>query len=197
MSINRTVFMAATATITAVAIFQALGSSTQAVALKEGETCAGVTFTYEACAGVFAGNDKGPQGTGLSNLNSLFGAGWSFAGDNESGLVSFTTGGTTYQSGAATTRLSGAEEIAVKAGNFYALRTIDDLTYFDWSTDGLISVGNSNKPNLSHISIYTQSGRSTPPPQDIPEPCLLLPLSGLVAVAKKLQRRPNPSVERH
>jgi hypothetical protein len=175
-------------TTTAVALSPALASSAQAAVLGGSGTCDKVSFTYLDCAGAFAGNDKGAQGTGLSNLNSLLGPGWSFAGDNESGLVSFTAGGTNTKVGKATTSLSGFGAFAVKAGNSYSLYTVANLASFDWSTAGVTPVGNKgNTPDLSHLSIYTK--RQTPPPKDIPEPTMLLGLATVVGMGTRLKRR--------
>lgn len=172
-------------TATALAFGSSITSSAQAAVLGGSGTCDKVSFTYLDCAGAFAGNDKGAQGTGLANLNSLLGPGWSFAGDNESGLVSFTSGGTNSTLGKATTSLSGFGAFAVKAGNSYSIYTVADLASFDWSTAGVTPVGKKgNTPDLSHLSIYTKT-----PPRDIPEPAMLLGLATVVGAGTRLKRR--------
>ncbi len=172
-------------TTTAIALSPSLTSSAQAAVLGGSGTCSKVSFTYLDCAGAFAGNDKGAQGTGLANLNSLLGPGWAFAGDNESGLVSFTSGGTNTKSGKATTTLSGYGAFAVKAGNSYSLYTVADLSSFDWSTAGVTPVGQKgNIPNLSHLAAYTKSA-----PRDIPEPTLLLGLVAVAGMGTRLKRQ--------
>lgn len=165
-------------------------SSAQAAVLGGGSTCANVSFDYVSCAGAFQGNDKGAQGTGLSNLDSLFGSGWSFAGDNEDGLVSFLGDGLGAKSGTASTSLSGAGAIAVKAGNSYSLYTVADLASFDWGTAGVTPVGKKgNTPGLSHLSVYRQvNGVTEPEKQEVPEPSLLLGMVGLVSIGARLRR---------
>ncbi len=168
---------------TAVMLAPSLTSSAQAAVLGGSGTCANVGFTYIDCAGAFAGNDKGNQGTGLNNLDALFGEGWSFAGDDEDGTVSFTSGGGGSQSGSASTGLSGFGAIAVKAGNSYSLYTIANLATFDWSTEGVTPVGRGNTPGLSHLSVYTYAGEpDTEEPASVPEPGLLMGLVGLVGM---------------
>ncbi|PZO58640.1 MAG: hypothetical protein DCF15_04785 [Phormidesmis priestleyi] len=154
----------------------------QAATLGTGTTCAKATFAYMDCAGAFAGNDKGAQGTALTNLNTLFGSGWSLRGDSEvGGIVSFLSGGTSTTSGVAKTSLTGPGAIAVKAGNSYSLYTVNNLATFNWNTLGVTPVGKKgNTPNLSHISVYARAVNPPTTPRHIPEPGMLL---GLVAIA--------------
>ena len=155
-------------------------------------TCDKVGSNYFIdCAGWFDGNDKGKQGTGLANLNNLFGGNWSFAGDSDSsnpvvkievvekeGVKSWT---------AKTTNLSGFGAIAVKAGNSYSLYTVSDLSKFKWSTAGVELVGNGkNVPDLSHISVYLKDKEDDP--QSVPEPSLLLSLVGIAGLGTRLKR---------
>jgi hypothetical protein len=171
----------------AVTLGQSMLSSAQAAVLGGSGTCSKATFAYLDCAGAFSGNDKGAQGTGLTNLNSLFGTGWSFAGDDSSGTVSFVTGGTSTKSGTATTNLSGFGAIAVKAGNSYSLYTVADLASISWDTLGVTPVGNrGNTPNLSHLSVYT---KKVDPPRDIPEPTMLVGLVMAAGVGTRLKRK--------
>ncbi len=172
-----------TTTIAATAMVQAVAPSAQAAVLGTGNTtCAKVSFSFNDCAGYFDGNDK--QGdSGLSSLNSLFGEGWTFVGDSDSNnpSITFTSGGTGSTTGSARTNLTGAGAIAVKAGNSYALYTIEDLASFDWSTAGVKPVGKKNTPTLSHLSLYRQANPVQPPAaKEIPEPSMLLALVGLV-----------------
>jgi hypothetical protein len=162
-------------------------SSAQAAVLGGSGTCSNATFAYLDCAGAFAGNDKGAQGTGLTNLNSLFGSGWSFAGDDSSGTVNFTSGGDGTQSGSATTNLTGFGAIAVKAGNSYSLYTVANLASFNWNTLGVTPVGKKgNTPALSHLSVYT---KKVNPPRDIPEPATLVGLVVAAGVGTRLKRK--------
>lgn len=180
------------ATTAAIAIFQAVAPSAQAAVLGTGNTtCANVGFSFKDCAGYFDGNDK--QGdSGLANLNSLFGRDWIFVGDSDSNspAVSFTSGGTNSTTGSAKTNLTGAGAIAIKAGNSYALYTIDDLASFDWSTAGVKTVGRKgNTPELSHISLYRQAHPIQPPvTKEVPEPSMLLGLVGLVGIGIRSRR---------
>lgn len=164
-------------------------SSAQAASL--GGTCTGSTFGYEQCGGAFSGNDKGKQGTGLSNLNTLFGEGWSFAGDNEDGTVSFLSGGGGSKSGIASTNLSGSGAIAVKAGNSYSLYTIENLAEFEWDTLGVTPVGRNgnNSPGLSHLSIYKQAMTGETSTEEVPEPALLLGLVMVAGAGTRLKRK--------
>ncbi|NEZ55424.1 hypothetical protein [Adonisia turfae] len=173
---------------TAVILAQSLTSSAQAATLGGSGTCANVSFNYIDCAGAFSGNDKGAQGTGLSNLDALFGSGWSFAGDNEDSTVSFTSGGDGTKVGSASTNLSGFGAIAVKAGNSYSLYTVADLSSFDWSTEGVTPVGRGNTPGLSHLSVYKQAGEPEPESKSVPEPGLLLGFLGLVGTGVRLKK---------
>ncbi len=181
-----------TTTIAAAAMVQAVAPSAQAAVLGTGSaTCANVSFSFNDCAGYFDGNDK--QGdSGLSNLNSLFGEGWTFVGDSDSNnpLISFTSGGNNSTAGSARTNLTGAGAIAVKAGNSYALYTIEDLASFDWSTAGVKTVGKKgNTPELSHLSLYRQANPVQPPAvKEIPEPSMLLGLVGLVGLGIRSRR---------
>lgn len=180
----------ATATTAALLFVNSVTSSARAATLGGGSTCSEVSFSYLDCAGSFSGNDKGAQGSGLSNLNSLFGEGWSFVGDNEDGLVSFTDGGNGTQSGSASTDLSGFGAIAIKAGNSYSLYTVDDLATFDWGTAGVAKVGKKeNTPGLSHLSVYRQANSTPPDSQEVPEPSLLLGIVGMIGVSKRLRRK--------
>lgn len=180
----------ATATTTALFFVQGVTSSASAATLGGSSTCSEVGFNYLDCAGSFSGNDKGAQGSGLSNLNSLFGDGWSFVGDNEDGLVSFTDGGDGTQLGSASTGLSGFGAIAVKAGNSYSLYTVSDLASFDWGTAGVAKVGKKgNTPGLSHLSVYRQADSAPPVSQEVPEPSLLLGIVGMIGVSQRLRRK--------
>ncbi|MBX2863038.1 MAG: hypothetical protein KTR27_05745 [Leptolyngbyaceae cyanobacterium MAG.088] len=167
---------------TAVLLTPSLNSTAQAATLGGSGSCANVSFSYIDCAGSFSGNDKGAQGTGLNNLDALFGSGWSFAGDNEDSTVSFTSGGDGTKAGNASTSLSGFGAIAVKAGNSYSLYTVDDLSSFEWSTEGVAKVGKNNTPGLSHLSVYTyaEGPEHESEPESVPEPGLLLGILGLV-----------------
>ena len=167
----------------------ALTSSARAAVLGGSSACSNVSFSYLNCAGAFAGNDKGANGTGLTNLDNLFGSGWSFAGDNEDGLVSFSGDGLGAKSGTASTSLSGAGAIAVKAGNSYSLYTVADLASFDWGTAGVTPVGKGNTPGLSHLSVYRRANDpETPATKEVPEPSLLLGMIGLVSIGTRLRR---------
>lgn len=187
MKIQKLAFVSATTA----ALFSMHGvtSSAKAAVLGGNSTCSEVGFSYLNCAGSFLGNDKGAQGSGLSNLNTLFGEGWSFAGDNEDGLVSFTDGGDGIQLGSASTELSGFGAIAIKAGNSYSLYTVNDLATFDWGTAGVAKVGKGNTPGLSHLSVYRQASSEPPVSREVPEPSLLLGLMGIVGVSKRLRRK--------
>ena len=179
-----------TATTVALLSVQGVTSSAKAAVLGGSSTCSEVSFSYLDCAGSFLGNDKGAQGSGLSNLNSLFGEGWSFFGDNEDGFVSFTDGGESTQLGSASTGLSGLGAIAIKAGNSYSLYTISDLAAFDWGTAGVAKVGRrGNTPGLSHLSVYKQASSEPPASQEMPEPGLLLGIVGMVGVSSRLRRK--------
>ncbi|EKV02349.1 hypothetical protein Lepto7375DRAFT_4575 [Leptolyngbya sp. PCC 7375] len=173
---------------TAVLLTQSLTSAAQAATLGGSGTCANVSFNYIDCAGAFSGNDKGAQGTGLNNLDALFGSGWSFVGDNEDSTVSLTSGGKNSKTGSASTSLSGFGAIAVKAGNSYSLYTVADLASFDWSTEGVTPVGKGNTPGLSHLSVYKQAGDPEPEPESVPEPSLLLGVLGLVGAGIRLKK---------
>jgi len=175
----------------ALAIAPSMTSAAQAATLGGSSTCASVSFSYINCAGAFSGNDKGAQGTGVDNLNALFGGGWSFAGDNEDGLVSFDVGGDGTQTGKASSSLSGFGAIAVKAGNSYSLYTVSDLASFDWSTAGVTPVGKKqNTPGLSHLSVYRQANPiEKNEPAEIPEPGMLLGLVGVAGVGTRLKRQ--------
>ena len=146
-------------------------------------TCDKVDSNYFLdCAGWFDGNDKGAQGTGLTNLNNLFGGNWSLAGDSDSSNPVVKTGG--GKSGTATTSLSGFGAIAVKAGDSYSLYTVKDLASFSWSTAGVRLVGKGkNVPDLSHISVYVKDD-----PQSVPEPSLLLSVVGIAGLGTRLKR---------
>ncbi|MEL7071547.1 MAG: PEP-CTERM sorting domain-containing protein [Cyanobacteria bacterium J06581_3] len=174
----------AAAAVSATFLGSGVVSSAQAAVLGSGDTCAKVSFSYLDCAGAFGGNDKGAQGTGLSNLDELFDGEWVFEGDNESGLVSFDMGDKGDQNGTASTALSGFGAIAVKAGNSYSLYTVEDLSSFEWSTAGVNTVGGKKKkniPGLSHLSIYRQAHPVKPPvEQEVPEPSVLLGLIGMI-----------------
>ncbi|MGC1308952.1 MAG: hypothetical protein WA885_17125 [Phormidesmis sp.] len=173
------------------AIFsQPFSTNAQAATLGGSSTCAKATFSYLDCAGSFDGNDKGAQGTGLDNLNTLFGSGWSFSGDNEDGLVSFSSGGEGSKTGSATTTLSGFGAIAVKAGNSYSLYTVKDLASFDWSTAGVNTVGKKgNMPGLSHVSIYVKNMEfPSEEEQEIPEPSMFLGLAAMMSFGSRLKR---------
>ncbi len=180
MHIKQLALMALAATVTTLA--PSAFNAAQAATLGTGTTCAKATFAYIDCAGAFTGNDKGAQGTALTNLNTLFGSGWSLKGDSEAGgLVTFESGGTNAKSGVARTSLTGPGAIAIKAGNSYSLYTISNLTKFDWSTAGVTLVGKKgNTPDLSHISVYARAVNPPTTPRHIPEPGMLL---GLVAIA--------------
>ena len=173
---------------TAIILTQSLASSAQAAVLGGSGTCADVGFGYIDCAGAFGGNDKGAQGTGLDNLNALFGPGWSFVGDNEDSTVSFSSGGGGSKMGSASTNLSGFGAIAVKAGNSYSLYTVADLASFDWSTEGVTPVGKGNTPGLSHLSVYKRGEEPKPASESVPEPSLLLGLLGLVSTGVSLKK---------
>lgn len=170
------------ATATAIA-FSYSTRAAQAAVIQGGggaNTCDRVDNNYFIdCAGYFDGNDKGAQGTGIDNLNSLFGGTWSFLRDAQAG---------TGKSGAVTdSSLSGAGAIAVKAGNSYSLYTVNDLGNFSWSTAGVKLVGPAGKkkaPDLSHLSIYTR----TPDPKPVPEPGVLLSLVGVASIGTRLKR---------
>jgi hypothetical protein len=178
----------------AAAIFTQLGTSAaQAAVLGGSGTCANVTFSYINCAGAFAGNDKGAQGTGLTNLNSLFGTGWYFAGDNEDNTVSFSGGGTGAKTGSATSALSGAGAIAIKAGNSYSLYTVANLASFNWATTGVTPVGRGNTPGLSHLSLYAQ--HRAPEPRDIPEPGMIMALVAAGGLTAKLKRQAQETIK--
>ena len=182
--------ISAALTATVIGIAQS-ATSAQAAVLGGGGQCANVSFSYIDCAGYFDGNDKGAQGTGINNLNSLFGSDWSYVGDQESGTVSFSSGGDGSQFGSATTSLSGAGAIAIKAGNSYALYSIADLSSFDWSTTGVKGVGKKgNTPGLSHLSVYKSVLDQEPEkPQEVPEPGIFLGLVGLVGMGTRLKQR--------
>ncbi|WP_121971695.1 PEP-CTERM sorting domain-containing protein [Leptolyngbya sp. BC1307] len=180
----------ATATTVALLSVHGVTSSAKAAVLGGSSTCSEVSFSYLDCAGSFLGNDKGAQGSGLSNLNSLFGEGWYFAGDNEDELVSLTNGGEGTQLGSASTKLSGFGAIAIKAGNSYSLYTVKDLATFDWGTAGVAKVGKKgNIPGLSHLSVYKQTIPEPPVSQKVPEPSMLLGIAGIVGVSKRLRRK--------
>lgn len=166
-------------------------SSAQAATLGVSGSCESSGFSYLNCAGFFEGNDKGAQGTALSNLNNSFGGDWSFAGDSEDGTVSFSSGGHGNKSGTASTSLSGAGAIAVKAGNSYALYTLEDLAEFDWDTYGVKGVGknNNNAPGLSHLSIYKQALNAGAPTEEVPEPAMLLGLVMLAGAGTRLKKK--------
>jgi hypothetical protein len=173
-------------------VVQPFTPDAQAAVLGGSSTCASVSFAYLNCAGSFAGNDKGASGTGLSNLESLFGSGWSFAGDSEDGLVSFVSGGDGTQVGSASTTLKGAGAIAVKAGASYSLYTVSDLAKFDWSTGGVTPVGKKgNMPGLSHLSVYRQAVVAPPDLQEVPEPAMLLGLVSVMGASTRLKRKKN------
>jgi hypothetical protein len=170
-------------------------SAAQAAVLGGSGTCSNVTFGYINCAGAFAGNDKGAQGTGLTNLNSLFGTGWYFAGDNEDGTASFSAGGLGTKTGSATSSLSGAGAIAIKAGNSYSLYTVANLASFNWATTGVTLVGkNKNVPGLSHVSLYAQR-HNNPVPQDIPEPGTIVALLAAGGLTAKLKRQAQEAIK--
>ena len=173
----------------AVLLTQAATPEAQAAVLGGSNSCTNVSFTYLNCAGSFGGNDKGAQGSGLNNLNGLFGAGWTFAGDNEDNTVSFLSGGDGAQTGSASTSLSGFGAVAVKAGNSYSLYTIADLANFDWSTTGVATVGNGKTPGLSHLSVYTKAGKPEPEPTSVPEPGMIIGLVGLMGIGSRLKRQ--------
>ncbi|MFK8182312.1 MAG: PEP-CTERM sorting domain-containing protein [Phormidesmis sp.] len=167
-------------------------SSAQAASLGGSGTCTSSEFSYLQCGGAFSGNDKGAQGTGLSNLNTLFGGSWSFAGDNEDGTVSFLSGGDGSKSGVASTDLSGAGAIAVKAGNSYSLYTIANLAEFEWDTFGVTRVGRhgNNSPGLSHLSIYKRAmDDGSASTEEVPEPALLLGLVMVAGAGTRLKRK--------
>ncbi len=182
-------------TATAVTLVPSAFDSAQAATLGTGTTCAKATFAYTDCAGAFEGNDKGAQGTALTNLNALFGTGWSFKGDSEAGgIVSFLSGGTSTTSGVAKTSLTGPGAIAVKAGNSYSLYTINNLATFNWNTLGVTPVGKKgNTPDLSHISVYTQAGKPPSTPRDIPEPGMLLGLGAIAGASVRLKQKGDSS----
>jgi len=188
MKMHRLLF--ATATTATLLFVNGITSSARAATLGGSSTCSEVSFSYLNCAGSFSGNDKGAQGSGLSNLNTLFGEGWSFAGDNEDGLVSFTNGSDGTQVGSASTALSGFGAIAIKAGNSYSLYTVNDLATFDWATAGVAKVGKKgNTPGLSHLSVYRQANPEPPVSQKVPEPSLLLGIAGIAGVSRRLRRK--------
>lgn len=177
-------------TVAVVGIAQS-ATSAQAAILGASSQCANVSFSYIDCAGYFDGNDKGAQGSGINNLNSLFGSDWSYVGDQESGTVSFISGGEGSESGKASTNLSGAGAIAVKAGNSYSLYTVADLSSFDWSTTGVKGVGKKgNVPGLSHLSVYQSVLDQEPEkPQEVPEPGILLGLVGFAGMGARLKQK--------
>ncbi len=182
-------------TATAATFVASAFDAAQAATLGTGTTCAKATFAYIDCAGAFAGNDKGAQGTALTNLDTLFGTGWSLKGDSEAGgIVSFLSGGTSSTSGVAKTSLTGPGAIAVKAGNSYSLYTINNLATFTWNTLGVTPVGKKgNTPELSHISVYTQAGSPPKNPRDIPEPGMLLGLVAIAGASVRLKQKGNSS----
>ncbi len=183
-------------TATAATFTSSAFDAAQAAVLGTGTTCAKATFAYIDCAGAFEGNDKGAQGTALTNLNALFGSGWSFQGDSEAGgIVSFLSGGTKTTSGEAKTTLTGPGAIAVKAGNSYSLYTINNLATFNWNTLGVTPVGSKGKntPNLSHISVYTQASSPSSPPRTVPEPGMLLGLAAIAATSACLKKKGDSS----
>ena len=189
MKIKHLVPMAIAAT--AIAIAQPV-TSAQAATMGGSGLCTNVDSSFFTdCAGSFGGNDKGNKGTALDNLNSLYGAGWSFAGDSDSDNVVSVMFGEDDTAGTATTSLSGAGAIAVKAGNSYSLYRVNDLASFSWSTAGVTPVGKKgNTPGLSHISVYKSPFDSAPEQsQEVPEPGLLLGLVGIAGVGARLKKK--------
>lgn len=174
---------------TAAVLAPSMTYKAQAATFGGNNACAEVSFTYVSCAGFFSGNDKGASGSGLDNLNNLFGEGWSFAGDNESGLVTFLSGGEGTKAGSAKTTLSGAGAIAVKAGNSYALYSVSDLSSFDWSTEGVQKVGSKGKNTLglSHLSVYRRIEPEAP--KKVPEPSMLLGLVAMMGAGARLKKK--------
>ena len=165
-------------------------SSAHAAALGGSGSCESSDFDYLNCAGFFSGNDKGEQGTALSNLSDLFGGDWSLAGDSEDGTVSFLSGGHGNKSGTASTNLTGAGAIAVKAGNSYALYTLEDLAEFNWDTLGVEGVGrNNNAPGLSHLSIYKRALNAGASTEEVPELAMLLGLVMVAGAGTRLKRK--------
>lgn len=165
MKIEKYIKRSLSTAIAAAAIIAAQSaSSAQAATLGGSGLCANVDSSfYTDCAGSFSGNDKGSKGTALDNLNDLFGPGWSFAGDSDSDNLVSVLYGKDNTSGTATTSLSGAGAIAVKAGKSYSLYRVNNLASFQWSTAGVTPVGKKgNTPDLSHISVY-KSAFDNPP----------------------------------
>ena len=181
-----TVVLSASSLCVAISAF----SSAQAATLGGSTTCESSSFSYLDCAGAFSGNDKGAQGTAISNLNSLFGGDWSFVGDSEDGTVMFSSGGDGTKSGTALTSLNGLGAIAVKAGPSYSLYTVADLSEFDWDTFGVTPVGSkgNNAPGLSHLSIYKQA-TSNPPSKEVPEPGILFGLVMMTGIGTRLYQK--------
>lgn len=183
-------FVPVAITATTIAIAQSVPAA-QAATLGGSGLCANVDSSfYIDCAGSFDGNDKGSKGTAIENLDNLFGAGWTFAGDSDSDNLVSVVYGNDDQSGTATTSLSGAGAIAVKAGKSYSLYRVADLSSFQWSTAGVKSVGKGNTPGLSHISVYQSPfNAQLEAPQEVPEPSLMLGLVGLVGLGTRLKKR--------
>jgi hypothetical protein len=160
--------------------------------------------TATACSGSWDGNDANQQTDVLAKLLADFGVNtgsgtWAFGGKSDDASNGpFTSNPNTSNTGLLTfdTAKTGYFAVALKASNSFSLYLLNGgtsgISSFDFNTKGTATNSKEKSQDLSHASLYTFAGSSTP----VPTPALLPGLIGMgVAALRKRKGEAEESAE--